>query len=1131
MRRIALIPLAAALVLASASSAALHLQPVRRSFGEVAVPRVRPGNVTIPSGQKSGRLTVLVDLRLPPLAAYHASLFSATGSQRLNVAGRSSRAYLAQLSRGQRAAAAQLRRAIPQARITRRYRIVLDGFAVNLPARKLPRLASLSSVTKIYPSLRYTLDLNTSPSIINVPAFWSATGDRGEGVKIGIVDDGIDPTNSFFNPSGFSYPAGFPKGGRKWTTPKVIVARAFPGPGSGRQGRLALVRTASFHGTHVAGIAAGETGTTAPAGPDHPAVSGLSGIAPRAWLGNYRVFNTPTPIGYDAFTPQIVAAFEAAVGDGMNVINFSGGGPQTDPQTDALVEVVRNVAAAGVVPVIAAGNDRDEFGLGSVGSPGTAPDAIAVAAVSNLHVFAPPLTVQSPGAPPTVTKIPTQPAGELPSTWSTVNQNIVDVGTLAGTQGQPVDRHLCGPANDPNGPAGNLPPSASLAGAIALVFRGFCSFASKALRAHDAGAIGMVLVDNRAGEANGIPIRFIDFPMAMIADLDGANLRDYLDAHGGKAPIRIGSSIEEIATGRSGIVTSFSSAGPTDFGHLLKPDVAAPGGQIISSTLPEFAGSPFAVFDGTSMATPHVTGAAALLVQAHPGWSAAEIKSALMSTAGAAWGNTQRTQEASVLLEGAGLVNVNAASDPKIFTRPSSVSLGDIHSSSATGRASTLVSLVDAGGGGGVWTMTLQPQSASTGATIDIPGSVTIAPGGTVDFPVAAQVDAGAPAGDDYGFVVLHHGTTVRRIPYAFFVTQAKLAGLSEQPIKRLQTGDTRGGTSHVNVYRFPGDPFGAPPSYTGVGMDETGAEHVYVMHVNVPVANAGAAVIGETPNSIVEPWFLGSKDENDVQGYPGTPVNVNALSLGFHLDVGAAGAVFPRVGRYYVSVDSGRDLFTGHSFAGSYILRSWINDVTPPKVRILTRRVTAGRPLLAAIVTDSGSGVDPLSLVIAYRNILLGAALYDPFSGLALFPIPSQAPTIPSGKTSAVVVAADFQEAKNVDQVGANILPNTTFRTLKFRGVAGATVSWLLPRLHACVARSQTLAVSASAPRRITGVRFLDGRKRIAFARRGAAGLYVAAWSTGKATPGRHVLRAVLVERGGKTAAARIAVRVCRNK
>ncbi len=207
-------------------------------------------------------------------------------------------------------------------------------------------------------------------------------------MKIAVVDDGIDQTNPFFNPAGFSYPAGFPKGDTKYTTPKVIVAKVFPGPNSGKPGRLPLDPASSFHGTHVAGIAAGDSGTTAPAGADHPQVTGLSGVAPRAWLGNYRVFTVPTPLGHVANTPEIIAAFEAAVEDGMDVINFSGGGPQIDPANDALIEAIHNVAAAGVVPVIAAGNDRDDFGNGSAGSPGTAPDAISVAAVSNTHVFA-----------------------------------------------------------------------------------------------------------------------------------------------------------------------------------------------------------------------------------------------------------------------------------------------------------------------------------------------------------------------------------------------------------------------------------------------------------------------------------------------------------------------------------------------------------------------------------------------------------------------------------------------------------------------------------------------------------------------------------------------------------------------
>ena len=310
-----------------------------------------------------------------------------------------------------------------------------------------------------------------------------------------MVDDGIDQANVFFDPAGYTYPAGFPKGGTKWTTPKVIVARTFPGARSGRRGRLAVDPRASFHGTHVAGIAAGNAGTTAPAGGDHPRTTGLSGVAPRAWLGNYRVFTVPTPIGHVANTPEIVAAFESAVADGMDVINFSGGGSETEPVNDAMIETVANVVAAGVVPVISAGNDRDDLGTGSAGSPGTAPEAISVAAVSSDQVFAPSLEVVDPAA--LVRPIPFRPTpgARFPASW-TADVPFRDVGAIA-------DPYLCGPESNPN--AGGLLPAGSLDGAIAIVHRGICTFASKVERARRAGAIGIVFVDNRPGEANTVP--------------------------------------------------------------------------------------------------------------------------------------------------------------------------------------------------------------------------------------------------------------------------------------------------------------------------------------------------------------------------------------------------------------------------------------------------------------------------------------------------------------------------------------------------------------------------------------------------------------------------------------------------
>jgi minor extracellular serine protease Vpr len=1121
----------AALVLVAASAAAAQLRPIRlpRS-GDHVLPRLRHGVIRIPAGQASGRVTVIVGLRLPPLATSPGRGFrSVRRHAKLSLSTSASRAYLARLSEAQAAAAAQIRRAIPSARIQERYRIVLDGFAVSLPYAKLPALERLSTVHKVYPSVGYHLDTNKSPGVIHADQFWAATGDFGQGIKIGVVDDGIDQTNPFFNPAGYSYPAGFPKGQTKYTTPKVIVARAFPGPGSGKQGRLPIYRADSFHATHVAGIAAGVQGTVAPPGPDHPLVTGLSGIAPQAWLGNYRVFNTPVPTGgFDAFTPQIIAAFESAVADGMDVINFSGGGPEPNPASDALIDAVDNVAAAGVVPVISAGNDRDDFGLGSIGSPSNAPDAISVAAVSNVHVFGPELNVTAAGAPSSVEHIPFAFNGTVPNQWQ-FDEILSDVGTITGKDGHPVDRRLCAPSGfDPNDPnASNLPPN-SLGGLVALVSRGGCTFVSKAERAQAAGGQGIIIVDNRAGEANFIPV-LLPVGGGMIADLDGANLRAFMDARGGRTTFRATGENNplEIQTGRSGIVTSFSSGGPTSYDHKLKPDLAAPGGQILSSTLREFAGSDFAVFDGTSMSAPHVSGAAALLLQQHPSWTAQQVKSALMTTAGPAWADTARTQEAPVLLEGGGLINVAAANNPRLFADPASLSYGFLDATGAA-RKALLVSLIDAGDGSGPWTVSIDAQSATSGAAIT-PGAsvVTVAPGGTVDLPVVASAAAGSPRGDDYGFVVLQRGADRIRIPYYFTVSQPQIAHAPISAIKRTQTGDTSKGTDSVDLYRFPAFPFGPPPNYTGPGEVENGAEHVYTVHLDGRVANAGAAVVAAGRNALVEPWFLGSLNEDDVQGYPGTPVNVNGLTFEYLFDNEAAAVDSPPVGRYYVSVDSRADPYTGQPLRGAYRLRFWQNDVKPPRLRFVTTRIAAGRPLLAAFVHDKGAGVDPLSLVVGYKNTLLLAALYDPSSGLAVWLLDG-APKVGRGKTRMLVVASDYQESKNVDQAGSNILPNSVFRTVRLHGVAGPVVTWLLPARNACVAKRESLVVTAGSIHGIRSVAFYDGRRRLSV-QRGGRDLFGMTWRTAKARHGRHLLRVIATDRRGKRAQALRIVRVCR--
>jgi len=241
---------------------------------------------------------------------------------RLDVSSPTSAAYLQGLTRSQGAVAARIRRAIPQARIRWRYRIVLDGLAVVVPRGRLAQLSRIPGVVRVFPSLGgYAPLLDRSPELIGADQLWGPDlATAGEGMKIGILDQGIDRSHPFFNPAGYSYPAGFPKGDTRYTSPKVIVARAFaPANATWKYAKLPYDPVESDHGDHVAGIAAGNFGTQAVHGRGP-----LSGVAPRAYLGNYKVLTVPTPeFGIDGNNPEIAAAIEAAVADGMDVINLS----------------------------------------------------------------------------------------------------------------------------------------------------------------------------------------------------------------------------------------------------------------------------------------------------------------------------------------------------------------------------------------------------------------------------------------------------------------------------------------------------------------------------------------------------------------------------------------------------------------------------------------------------------------------------------------------------------------------------------------------------------------------------------------------------------------------------------------
>jgi minor extracellular serine protease Vpr len=1134
VRRLALLACLVALV-AFTGTASGALERTPRTVIENALEKVRPAPDLSALERNGSQARVIVTLDDPPLAeAAFARRFGGLGSkQKLNLRSSFSRSYVAELRSAQARAIASLRQAIPAARVSRRYQLLVNGFAVSVPYERLPDLLEMDFAARVYPSRMYTLSMNRGPRVIGATQFAGLTGARGDGVKVAVVDDGVDHEHPFLDPTGFSYPPGFPKGPGGGTSPKVIAARGFAGPGANS---APLDRDRSFHGTFVAGVIAGVK-TDVPEsragfcveseGGCHPAVPDVQGVAPRAYIGNYRVFNVPAPAPLggccSANSPEIVAAFEAAVRDGMDIINFSGGGPQADPRTDILIPAVANVARAGVVPVISAGNDRDFFGLGTSGSPATAPDAISVGATTNGHVFGPSISVVSPGG---VGRIPFVPAESIPPSWITTNQRLVDVGTIGG-----VSRELCGPV-----------PAGSLRNAIALVSRGGCPYSTKASRAREAGAAGMVVAENRPGDPS---FAFFSTPGGAIADLDGARLREAAARSGGAVTVRFTRDAVEVPTTWAGVPTSFTSSGLTPFGHALKPDVTAPGANIISSTLPERAGDEWAVSAGTSFSAPHVSGAAALLVQRHPSWTSQQVKSALMSTAGPAGGDTSLTEEASVLVQGAGLVRVGVADRPLIFTDPQSLSFGYLPAAAA-GAASRAISVTvsDAGTGEGTWTAEIQAQVASSGATVAA-APVTIAPGGSVVMQVVAHAAAGAGAGDNFGFVVLRRGADARRIPYAFSVSRSSLTGAPVTPLRPLQSGDTRSGEDRARAYRWPTSPFsilgifGVDPS-----LNDDGKEKIYSLQITKQAVNAGVVVVRPAPklgvsitallssNQPIHPWFLGSLDENDLLGYAGIPINVNGQLPDFLYNIGASGGVFLPPGRYYVAVDSGRDLFTGRPLAGRYVLRSWVNDVRPPRVKVITRTLSSGRPTLVAKITDAKSGVDPHALQLFFgpstRRESVGATTFDPATGIAAFSIPREAFPLQPGPQFIQLVASDYQEAKNINTESASPLPNTRVQGARLEAVSRPTVTWITPEKGKCLAARQRLLVVANDNVQISSVGFLDGDRQIGRVRKNVAGLYELRWRTTGKRKGPHTLTAVASDVRGREAEASQAVRIC---
>jgi subtilisin family serine protease len=746
------------------------------------------------AGEPAATTEVVVTLNSPSLASFGRTLQSSSHA-----------AYRQRMRAAQDTLARRVLSTLPSARIRWRYSIVANGFAVVVPHSQLDELAAVPGVARVWPNIRYhALRTVGGPEQIGADKLWGASfATAGNGMKIGIIDDGLQATHPYFNPAGFAYPAGFPKGQTQFTTPKVIVQRTFAPPSpSYANANTPFDPKQSFHATHVAGIAAGNHGTNAGG-------TAISGVAPNAYLGNYKALTIPTPdFGLDGNSAEIAAAIDAAVSDGMDVINLSLGEPEIEPTRDIVVTAINRAAAAGVVPVIAAGNDFGEFGTGSVSSPGNAPGAITVAAVSS-----------------------------------------------------------------------------------------------------------------------------------------------------------------------NGVIADFSSAGPTPVSLAMKPDVAAPGVQILSSLPGEFG-----LLSGTSMAAPHIAGAAALLQERHPTWTVGQLKAALTET-----GDPVRAATGAEVVstrEGGGLANLARADNPLVFAEPTGLSFGRL---AVRASATQAVTLTDAGGGTGAWTVSVVPQSGSGSvaapATVVVPGSLSV------------TATAGTTPGDVTGFVVLTRGSEVRRIPFFFYVSAPKLAGETRTVLRQPGSyrGTTKGAPARVSVYRYP----------TGGDVTYPGPERAFRVTISGRPANFGTVVT--SGRAVPHVTFDGLEDH--LTGYPGLPIDLNPYRSTYGARVPAAGAVLPGAGAYDLVFDtrSSKD-------SGAFTFRYWVNDVTPPRVV-----AKAGKRAILVRATDGGSGVDPSSIVALVDGKLVKATF-----GAGTIRVPAT-----SGRHALVLQVGDYQETKNMEDV-AKILPNT---------------------------------------------------------------------------------------------------------
>ncbi len=654
--------------------------------------------------------SALVQLNGDPLSTYVKT--KPAQGKKIDFSSDTVKSYRAQLSALRNDFKQWLKANAPAAKVTGEYDIALNAVAVKLNGTPLGTIASAPQVVKAEYEGLYTPQV-TDPDLSLISAFTAYSGGPASGgvkpdgsrVKVAIVDTGIDVTHPCFSDAGF--PATHQEGPSGLTNNKVIVAKVFHNQANRFNDTPEAVQE---HGTHVAGTVGCDYGLTHSSTlVDGVLVGyGVNGVAPGAQLGNYNVF--PGQEG-NARSEDILDALEAAYADGMDVANMSLGGKSSGNQ-DLLAMGVDDLDRANMVVAVAAGNSGP--GLFTIESPGKAERALTAGAATVGHFIATPVT-----------------AGGVTVPAASGDFKTVTVDTTA-----PLAAVLASPGV--LGLACSALPAGSLTGKIALISRGTCTFSQKIRDAQDAGAIGAIIVNNVAGDPIAMGLGGIPNEPTIFGYMVSRDNGTILLGKNGLATT-VSATKSYFVSGNDDFMAGFSSQGPTDVDFRIKPDVVAPGVNVLSSIPHAFCAAPpcWAFFQGTSMATPHLAGSAAVVLGQHPSWSAAQVRSAVVNTAdqGVLKKSTSTDLETNVFVIGAGRENLTSAVGAKAALDPVSVSFGAVPSGSGQ-TASRSVALSQLAPG--TYTASIS-ASSGTGVTYSVAPSA----GGFVITMTAAK-NAGA---------------------------------------------------------------------------------------------------------------------------------------------------------------------------------------------------------------------------------------------------------------------------------------------------------------------------------------------------------------------------------------------------